>query len=68
MSKKKWPIVYSNLLYKMGHYFLDRRYFFPLVGRPHIRGEETVPSQQKFWARMKIIYPSEVLYYNFKWC
>ena len=20
MSKKKWPIFYSNLLYKMGHY------------------------------------------------
>jgi len=26
MSKKQWSILYSNLLYKMGHYFLDRRY------------------------------------------
>ena len=26
MSKKKWPILFSNLLYKMGYYFLDRLY------------------------------------------
>ena len=26
MSKKLWPILYSNLLYKMGHYFLDTQY------------------------------------------
>ena len=30
MSKKKWPILYSNLLYKIGHYFLDRRYLYHL--------------------------------------
>ena len=26
MSRKKWPILYSNFLHKMDHYFLDRRY------------------------------------------
>ena len=26
MSKKLWPISYSNLLSKMGHYFLDTQY------------------------------------------
>ena len=26
MSKKYWPILYSNLLHKMGLYFLDRQY------------------------------------------
>ena len=26
MAKKKWPILYSNLLYLMGHYFLDTQY------------------------------------------
>ena len=26
MSKKELPIVYSNLQYKMGHYFLDTQY------------------------------------------
>ena len=26
LSKKKLPILYSNLLYKMGHYFLDTKY------------------------------------------
>ena len=26
ISKKWWPILFINLLYKMGHYFLDRRY------------------------------------------
>ena len=23
MSKKQWPFLYSNLLHKMGHYFLE---------------------------------------------
>ena len=27
MSWKQWPILYSNLLYKMGHYFLDIQKF-----------------------------------------
>ena len=26
MSRKQWPILYSLLLYRMGHYFLDRQY------------------------------------------
>ena len=26
MSKKKWPILYSKLLYKIGQYFLNRQY------------------------------------------
>ena len=26
MSRKYWPILYSKLLYKMDHYFLDTRY------------------------------------------
>ena len=26
MSKKQRPILHSNLLYKMGHYFLDTEY------------------------------------------
>ena len=26
MSKKQWPILYSNFLYKMGHYFSDIQY------------------------------------------
>ena len=26
MSKKSWPILYSNLINKMGHYFLDIQY------------------------------------------
>ena len=26
ISKKLWPILYRNLLYKMGHYFLDIQY------------------------------------------
>ena len=26
MSKKLWPILYSNLLHKMGHYFSDTQY------------------------------------------
>ena len=26
MSKKHWPIFYSKLLYKTGHYFLDIQY------------------------------------------
>ena len=26
MSRKEWPVLYSNLLYQMRHYFLDRRY------------------------------------------
>ena len=26
LSKKKWPILYSILLYKIGHYFLDTQY------------------------------------------
>ena len=26
MSKKSWTILYGNLLYKMGNYFLDRQY------------------------------------------
>jgi len=25
-SKKKWTILYSNVVYEMGHYFLDRQY------------------------------------------
>ena len=28
MSKKWWPIVYSKLLYKTGHYFLDMKYIY----------------------------------------
>ena len=31
MSKKYWPILYSNYLYKMGHYFLGRRYVYTLL-------------------------------------
>ena len=27
MSKKSWPILYSNLLYKMGQDFLDMQYW-----------------------------------------
>ena len=34
MSKNQQPIFYSNLLYKIGHYFLDRRYY--LKCRPKI--------------------------------
>ena len=26
LSKKKWPILHNNLLYKLGHYFLDKQY------------------------------------------
>ena len=26
MSKMWWPVLYSNLLYKMGHYFLETQY------------------------------------------
>ena len=26
MSMKWWPILYSNLLNKMGHYFMDMQY------------------------------------------
>ena len=26
MSKKQWPILYSKLQYKTGHYFLDIQY------------------------------------------
>ena len=26
MSMKQWPVIYSNLLQKMCHYFLDRHY------------------------------------------
>ena len=27
MSKKQWSILYSNLLYKIGHYFLGTQYY-----------------------------------------
>ena len=27
VSRKQWPILYSNLLYEMGHYFLDIQYY-----------------------------------------
>ena len=26
MSMKLWPILYSNLIYKMGIYFMDKQY------------------------------------------
>ena len=26
MAKKSWPILNSDLLYKLGHYFLNSRY------------------------------------------
>ena len=28
VSKKKWPILESKLLYEMGHYFLDVQYYY----------------------------------------
>ena len=30
MYKTKWPILCSNWLYKISHYFLDRQYMFTL--------------------------------------
>ena len=33
MSKKQSPILYSNLLYKMGHYFLDTQYKYHEIVR-----------------------------------
>ena len=26
VSKKKWPILFNNLLYKMGHYVMNTQY------------------------------------------
>ena len=31
MSKNKWPILYSKLLYKMDNYFLDIKYRYTPV-------------------------------------
>ena len=31
MSKKKLPILYDNLIYKMDHYFLDIQYLTLIV-------------------------------------
>jgi len=30
VSKNLWPILYSNLPYEMGHYFLDRQYLYDI--------------------------------------
>ena len=35
MSKKSWPILYSNLLYRMVQHFFDRQYII----RTHWSGE-----------------------------
>ena len=31
VSKKEWPILFSNLPYKMGYYFLDTQYKWDLL-------------------------------------
>ena len=36
MSRKLWPILYSNLLYKLGHYFLGTQYVEIFVYKPDI--------------------------------
>ena len=39
MSKKSWPILYSKLLHKMGHDFLDIQYIYMMslnwINREH---------------------------------